>query len=95
MPPRWPRKPDPANDPPLRKLEDRINFAVHVAGFALVNSSLWFFNTLNPGSLPQAKIVTLVMLAILFVHGVYIFAIADYTQPIAAPPSNPNIDIGK
>ena len=87
MPPRWPRKPDPANDPALRKLEDRINFAVHVAGFAAVNSSLWFFNTLNPGSLPQAKIVTLVMLGVLFAHGTYIFAIADY--------SDQKVDVGK
>lgn len=79
MPPKWPREPDFKNDPALRKLEDRINFAVHVAGFALVNSSIWFFNTLKPGSLPQAKIVTLVTLAILFAHGVYVFAIADYT----------------
>lgn len=79
MPPRWPRKPDPANDPALKKLEDRINFAVHVAGFALVNSSIWFFNTLNPGSLPQAKTVTFVMLGILLANAVYIFAIADYS----------------
>ena len=78
MPPKWPRKPDIKNDPALRKLADRINFAVHVAGFALVNSSLWFFNTLNPGSLPQAKIVTFVTLGILFAHGVYVFAIASY-----------------
>lgn len=79
MPPRWPRKPDPANDPALKKLEDRINFAVHVAGFALVNSSIWFFNTLNPGSLPQAKTVTFVMLGILLANAVYIFVIADYS----------------
>lgn len=87
MPPRWPRKPDPANDPPLRRLEDRINFAVHVAGFAAVNSGLWFFNTLNPGSLPWAKYVTLVMLGILVSHAVYIFAIADYSPQ--------KVDVGK
>ena len=79
MPPRWPREPDPKNDPPLRRLEDRINFAVHVAGFACVNSGIWFFNTINPGSLPDAKAVTFTMLAILFAHGVYVFAIADYS----------------
>lgn len=79
MPPKWPREPDFENDPALRKLGDRINFAVHVAGFAALNSGLWFFNTLNPGSLPQAKIVTFVTLAVLFAHGVYVFAIADYT----------------
>ncbi len=79
MPPRWPRDPDPANDPPLRRLEDRINFAVHVAGFAAVNSAIWFFNTLNPGSLPQASTVTFVMLGILFTHATYVFVLADYT----------------
>ena len=87
MPPRWPREPDPKNDPPLRKLEDRINFAVHVAGFALVNSTIWFFNTLNPGSLPLAKYVTLAMLGILASHAVYIFAIADYSEK--------KVDVGK
>ncbi len=79
MPPRWPREPDPANDPPLRRLEDRINFAVHVAGFAAVNSAIWFFNTLNSGSLPQAKIVTFIMLGILCAHAMYVFVLADYT----------------
>lgn len=87
MPPRWPREPDPKNDPPLRKLEDRINFAVHVAGFALVNSTVWFFNTLNPGSLPWAKYVSLVTLGILVSHAVYIFAIADYSEK--------KVDVGK
>ncbi len=37
MPPRWPRKPD-RKDPAYRRLEDRINFAVHVALFAAINS---------------------------------------------------------
>ncbi|MGD1895356.1 MAG: hypothetical protein ACFB16_00210 [Phormidesmis sp.] len=87
MPPRWPREPDPANDPPLRRLEDRINFAVHVAGFACVNSGIWLVYTINPGSLPQAKLVTFTMLGILFAHAVYVFAIADYTPK--------KVDVGK
>jgi hypothetical protein len=87
MPPRWPREPDFANDPALRKLEDRINFAVHVAGFSAVNSGLWFFNTLNPGSLPWAKTVTLVWLSVLVANAVYVFAIADYSAK--------EVDIGK
>ncbi|MGB7088038.1 MAG: hypothetical protein WBD47_20945 [Phormidesmis sp.] len=87
MPPRWPREPDFANDSALRKLEDRINFAVHVAGFAAVNSTIWFLNTINPGSLPLAKLVTFAMLGILLAHGVYIFAIADY--------STQKVDVGK
>ena len=42
MPPRWPREPD-RRDPAFRKLEDRINFAFHVALFACINSGSWFF----------------------------------------------------
>ncbi|MEL6159181.1 MAG: 2TM domain-containing protein [Cyanobacteria bacterium J06623_5] len=84
MPPRWPRKPDRANDPAYRKLEDRINFAVHVALFAAVNSGMWFFNTLNPGSLPLAKAISLVWVSGLVLHGLYIFAIADYSAKPAS-----------
>ena len=43
MPPKWPRKPD-RNDPAFRRLDDRMTFATHVALFAAVNSSLWFFH---------------------------------------------------
>lgn len=79
MPPRWPREPDRANDPEYRKLEDRLNFAVHVALFACINSGMWFFNTINPGSLPLAKTVSLVWLGGLVFHAIYILAIADYS----------------
>ena len=37
MPPRWPRKPDRC-DPAYRRLDDRMNFAMHVAIFAVINS---------------------------------------------------------
>lgn len=79
MPPRWPRKPDPANDPALRKLGDRLNFAVHVAGFAAVNSALWFFHILRPDSLTYVPVVTALTLSVLLAHGIYVFAIADYS----------------
>ncbi|MGB3790782.1 MAG: hypothetical protein WA949_22435 [Phormidesmis sp.] len=79
MPPRWPRKPDRANDPEYRKLEDRINLAVHFAIFGAVNSCMGFFNTLNPGSLPLAKTISLVWVCGLLAHAVYFFAIADYS----------------
>ncbi|MBE7380244.1 MAG: 2TM domain-containing protein [Leptolyngbya sp. SIO1E4] len=78
MPPRWPRKPD-RRDPAYRKLEDRINFAVHVATFAAINSGLWFVHQMKVGSVPWVSKVTLVWLAVLGTHAIYIFAIADYS----------------
>ena len=83
MPPRWPRKPD-RKDPAYRRLADRINFAVHVAIFAAINSGLWFFHTLDSDWLPWVGWFTLSWLAILVGHAVYIFAIADYSGPIPA-----------
>ncbi|MBD1916074.1 MULTISPECIES: 2TM domain-containing protein [Cyanophyceae] len=93
MPPRWPRKPT-REDPAYRKLEDRINFAVHVAAFTAVNSGLWFFNTLNPEWVPWANRVTLTWLPILVANAVYIFAIADYSSvPLASSAdSDPNTE---
>ncbi len=82
MPPRWPRKPDRVNDPEYRQFEDRINLAVHFAIFGAVNSCMGFFNTLNPGSLPLAKTISLVWVTGLLAHAVYFFVIADYsTKP--------------
>lgn len=78
MPPRWPREPD-RNDPAFRRLEDRINFAVHVAGFSAVNSGLWFFQILSH---PWTRLpwVTGIWLLALVSHGLYVFAIADYSD---------------
>lgn len=89
MPPRWPRKPD-RRDPDYRRLDDRMNFAMHVAVFAAINSGLWFFNTLQPGSLPWARWVTLIWAVVLLTHLVFIFAIADYSElpPGDAPPKS-------
>ena len=84
MPPKWPRKPDPKNDPALKKLEDRINFAVHVAATLAVNSVLWFLHERRPGTLLWIKTFTLVWVGLLTLHAVYIFAIASYD---AAPSS--------
>jgi hypothetical protein len=39
MPPRWPRVPD-RNDADYRKLDDRMNFAVHVGIFSATNSGI-------------------------------------------------------
>jgi hypothetical protein len=79
MPPRWPRKPD-RNDPAFRRLDDRMTFAVHVAGFAAVNSCLWFIETVQQQSPTWAIGVTGLSAAVLLAHGIYIFALADYSQ---------------
>lgn len=82
MPPRWPRKPD-RRDPAYRRLDDRMNFALHVAIFAASNSGLWFFNTLQPGSLPWARWEALIWVLVLLMHLIYISAIADYSEQTA------------
>lgn len=78
MPPRWPRKPD-RNDPAYRRIENIINFALHVAFFAAVNSGLWFFQILKH---PWQHLPWLTGLwgLVLFAHGIYVFALADYSQ---------------
>ncbi|XHX77277.1 MAG: 2TM domain-containing protein [Stenomitos frigidus ULC029] len=90
MPPRWPRQPDRA-DLAYRKLDDRMNFATHVAIFAATNSGLWFFRIFGektselgtPGGLPWTPWITLGWTALLVAHAVFIFAIANYSEPIA------------
>ncbi|MEO0406742.1 MAG: 2TM domain-containing protein [Cyanobacteria bacterium P01_A01_bin.135] len=80
MPPKWPRKPD-RNDPAFRRLDDRMTFATHVALFAAVNSSLWFFHLYRFPGWNWMPSFSLIWLAGLFVHAVAIFAIADYSGP--------------
>lgn len=79
MPPRWPRQPD-RNDPAYRKLDDRMNFAVHVAIFAACNSGAWFFRVLNAASWEWTPWLTGGWALLLLSHGVYIFAIANYSD---------------
>jgi len=79
MPPSWPRKPD-RNDPEFRRLEDRINFAFHVALFLASNSGLWFFDKIQNASWPWVIWVTGGWTLVLVLHGVYILAIANYSQ---------------
>lgn len=78
MPPRWPRKPDRA-DPDYRKLDDRMNFALHVAIFLAFNSGLWFFQFLKH---PWENLggVTIAWGVALLSHGIYIFNLADYSS---------------
>jgi 2TM domain len=90
MPPRWSRKPDRKTDPDFRRLDDRMNFATHVAIFAATNSGLWFFRVLGektselgiPGGLPNTPLITTIWAALVFAHGVFVFAIAKYDDPI-------------
>lgn len=79
MPPRWPREPDRA-DPDFRKLDDRMTFAVHVAAFTAINSGFWFFNLIDKVSWPWIPTFTLAWMGLLFSHGLYIFAIANYKK---------------
>ncbi len=79
MPPRWPRQPD-RSEPDYRKLDDRMNFAVHVALFAASNSGLWFFRSWQSPPWPWTPWLTSAWLLLLIAHGVYIFAIANYSE---------------
>ena len=89
MPPRWPRKPD-RNDSAYRKLDDRMNFAIHVAIFAASNSGMWFFDILQNAQWPWATWVTGGWALVLVAHAVYIFAIADYSQPTLTSQDTPS-----
>ena len=79
MPPRWPREPDRKTDPAYRRLDDRMTFAVHVAGFLAGNSGLWFFHELRHAVWPWAQWVTGLWALVLLAHFIYIAAIADYS----------------
>jgi integral membrane sensor domain MASE1 len=79
MPPRWSRIPT-RQDPEYRKLDDRMNFAVHVAIFAAINSGIWFARTLQAQDWAWAVWLTGIWAAVLVVHAGYIFAIADYSK---------------
>jgi 2TM domain len=80
MPPRWPREPD-RRDPDYRRLDDRMNFAVHVGVFAAINSGAWFFRVLQNAAWPWTLWMTGIWAGLLLAHGLYIFAIADYSNP--------------
>jgi hypothetical protein len=79
MPPRWPRQPT-RTDPSYRKLDDRMNFAVHVGIFAAVNSGVWFFRTLQLAAWRWPLWLTGIWALLLVAHAVFIFAVADYSD---------------
>ncbi|MEB3249012.1 MAG: hypothetical protein ACKOX2_01080 [Microcystaceae cyanobacterium] len=78
MPPRWPRQPDRA-DPDYRRLDDRMNFAVHVAVFLASNSGLWFVHQLRQCDWPWLLPLSGIWLGALVLHLLYILVIADYS----------------
>ena len=89
MPPRWSRRPDRA-DPDYRRLDDRMNFAVHVAAFSAVNSGLWFFRVLESSSeigvsgVPGTGWITAIWGSILTAHTLFLFFVAKYPDPAPA-----------
>lgn len=81
MPPRWPRKPDRKTDVAFRRLDDRMTFATHVALALASNSGLWFVRLAKQAdSWTWTVWFTSIWLIVLIVHGIYIFAIADYSD---------------
>lgn len=87
MPPRWPRQPT-RQDPAFRKLDDRMNFALHVAIFAATNSGIWFVREVQSASWSWPVWFTGAWLLALVAHAVFIFAIANYSD--TATPSAQN-----
>ena len=79
MPPRWPRQPDRKNDPAFRRLDDRMNFAVHVAAFLAINSGFWFFHIIKFSDWTWLNLFTGIWAILLVGHLIYIAAIANYS----------------
>lgn len=79
MPPRWSRIPT-RQDPEFRKLDDVMNFAVHVAIFAAINSGTWFVRTLQHQDWSWTVWMTGGWALALVAHAIYVFAIADYSK---------------
>ncbi|CCH66740.1 hypothetical protein RINTHH_5850 [Richelia intracellularis HH01] len=79
MPPSWPRKPN-REDPAYRKLDDRMNFAVHLAILAASNSGLWFFHIFIRTNKQWLYWFTSSWLVLLLIHFLYVVLIADYTE---------------
>ena len=78
MLPRWPREPD-RRDPAYRKLDDRMNFAFHVALSLAINSGLWFVHNFKGADWPWLLWFSGTWALLLIAHLIYILAIADYS----------------
>ncbi|WP_295456792.1 hypothetical protein [Synechococcus sp. UW140] len=66
------RPPDP-QDPEYQQLERWVNFGVHGALFSFVNSGLWLWHGLRPGSLQPLPQLSLVWLVLLLLHLVWCY----------------------
>ncbi|MGF1489609.1 MAG: 2TM domain-containing protein [Prochloraceae cyanobacterium] len=78
MPPRQSPQSDRQN-PEYRKIDDRMNFAFHVAVFAAINSGLWFVQIIKFPQWQGAIWITGIWGSILLFHLIYILAIANYS----------------
>jgi 2TM domain len=64
-----------------------MNFALHVAIFAATNSGIWFVRTVQAQDWLWTLWFTGGWLLALVTHGVYIFAIANYSaSPVSSDP---------
>ncbi len=72
MPPRLSKPPDPS-DPEYQKLENRINFAVHVGIFAASNSCMWFVRSITYADWDWSIVVTSTWALVLISHGIWVF----------------------
>jgi hypothetical protein len=65
-----------------------MNFAMHVAIFAVSNSGFWFFHNLKSASWEWLPWVTSGWLVVLLLHLIYISALANYSEqtPQDTPP---------
>ncbi|AFY71223.1 hypothetical protein Pse7367_2972 [Thalassoporum mexicanum PCC 7367] len=73
MAPRLSKPPD-KNDPDYQRLENRINFALHVGIFAASNSCIWFVRTITYANWDWTILLTESWLALLLIHGIWAFA---------------------
>jgi hypothetical protein len=73
MAPRLSKPPD-KNDPDYQKLENRINFALHVGIFAASNSCIWFVRTITYANWDWTLLLTNAWLVLLLIHGIWAFA---------------------
>ncbi|WP_264314150.1 2TM domain-containing protein [Thalassoporum mexicanum] len=67
-------KPPDKNDPDYQRLENRINFALHVGIFAASNSCIWFVRTITYANWDWTILLTESWLALLLIHGIWAFA---------------------
>jgi hypothetical protein len=57
-----------------------MNFAMHVAIFAVINSGFWFFHNLKSASWEWLPWLTSGWVVVLLLHLIYISALADYSE---------------